>query len=49
MVDYQISVDMARTMSITALNIAAVVLETKEHYFAAGVMWGLAAQLCVTM
>lgn len=47
MVDYQISIDMARTMSIAVINIAAVTLAVGEHYLAAWMMWGVAAWLCV--
>ncbi len=47
MVDYQISVDMVRTMSITVINIAAVTLVLREHYLAAWITWGVAAWLCV--
>lgn len=47
MVDYQISIDMVRTMSIAVINITAVTLAVREHYLAAWMMWGVAAWLCV--
>ena len=47
MVDYQISIDMARTMSIAVINIAAVTLAVREQYLAAWMRWGVAAWLCV--